>query len=623
MNYGGKHIAIVLSFIVSSTLLLGKLAQLQIFDDSYKRIAERTILDKQVKFPSRGNIYDRNKKLLTYNKPIYDLECIYKNIDTSMDTSFFCELLEIDIQTFEEKIEPNWSSYLYHKSIPFTFLSKIDPKVFLKFQEQLFRFPGFYPVVRNIRAYPHESAAHLLGYLGEVDVNQINEEDSEYARGDFIGKSGLEKNYESILKGKKGVKFLIRDNVGREVSSFNSGSMDSLSQAGIDLYSTLDLDLQQYCEELMNLKRGSIVALEPKTGEVLAMVSAPDYDPNLLNLDKNRGKAYRELRLDKIQKPLLNRAISARYPPGSIFKPILSLISLQEDVISRYNTVSCNGYYEYRTFKFGCHRHGSPCSMKCALINSCNSYFFELVRKLIEKEGYQNPKAGLNILKSHLADFGLGESLGVDLSSEKSGFIPSPEYYDNLYSEPGVNWRSTYIMSIGIGQGELDLTTIQMANLAAIIANRGSYITPHLIKGCSDSTLQLPPTYTLPKRVRIDPEHFEPVIDGMRQSILYGTGHRANTAGISICGKTGTSQNPHGDDHSVFFAFAPKDDPQIAVAVYVENAGFGGDIAAPIAGLVLEKYIKKEIKRPILHQQMKDTDLISKDMPKIEKDEDI
>lgn len=620
MNYNNKHIAIVACFFISSSILLGKLAQLQIFDDSYKRIAERTILDKETKYPSRGNIYDRNEKLLTYNKPIYDLECVYKNIDSDMDTTFFCELLDIDRKTFITNIEKDWSSHRYHKSIPFVFLSKINPQNFSRFQEQLFRFPGFYPVLRNIRAYPHENAAHLLGYLGEVDLNQISKEDSDYQRGDFIGKSGLEKKYESVLKGQKGVEFLIRDNVGREVSSFNKGSMDSLSKAGIDLQSTIDLDLQQYCEELMSSKRGSIVALEPSTGEILAMVSTPTYDPNLLNLDKNRGKAYLELRRDKIQKPLLDRSISARYPPGSIFKPILSLIALQEGVISRYKTVRCNGYYEYRTFRFGCHRHASPCNLKCALINSCNSYFFETVRKLIEKEGYQNPSAGLNILTGHLKDFGLGNELGVDLTSEKTGFIPSPAYYNNLYSEPGVNWRSTYIMSIGIGQGELDLTTLQMSNLAAIIANRGFYITPHLIKGFSDSSIAMAPAYSIRKKVRVDSTHFEPVIDGMRQSILYGTGYRANTAGITICGKTGTSQNPHGDDHSVFFAFAPRENPTIAIAVYVENAGFGGDIAAPIAGLVMEKYIKGEVKRPILHQQMKDMDLISKDLPEEEKE---
>lgn len=596
--------------------------ELQLIDDSYKKIAERTVLDKQVRYPSRGNIYDRKKEILTYNKPIYDLECIYKNLDVDMDTTLFCELLEIDRATFLKKIEKNWRSKQFHKALPFTFLSKISPEKYSKFQEQLFRFPGFYPVIRNIRSYPHENAAHVLGYLSEADINLIAKEGSDYARGDYVGQSGLEKIYENELKGKKGVKFLMRDNVGREVSAFNDGKLDSMSQEGIDLYSTLDLDLQAYCEKLMTNKRGSIVALEPSTGEILSMVSSPGYNPNLLNLDEDRGKAFKQLMSDKIQKPLLDRSISAKYPPGSIFKPILSLIAFQEGVFSPWSKVSCNSYYEYRTFKFGCHHHTSADNVKQALLHSCNSYFFEMVRKLIEKEGYNNPDIGLNILRSHLDDFGLGRKLGVDIPNEKAGFVPDPKYYDDLYRNSGGKWKSTYIMSIGIGQGELDLTTLQMANLAAIIANRGYWIKPHLIKGFSQGS-KISDEYTAKRMVRINQEHFDPVIDGMRMAILYGTGHRANTAGITICGKTGTSQNPHGDDHSVFYAFAPKDDPKIALAIYVENAGFGGDIAAPIAGLVIEKYLKGEVRRPILDEQMTNIDLISKDLPEpLEKEED-
>lgn len=613
-----RRTPILITFVLSALLLIYKLVQLQLLDDSYKKIAERTVLDKQTQYPSRGNIYDRNGKILTYNKPIYDLESIYKNLDKSMDTTLFCELLEIDKQVFLVNIEKNWRSHRYNKSLPHTFLSKISPEKYSKLQEQLFRFPGFYPVTRNIRSYPHNNASHLLGYLGEADMNLIGKKGSNYQRGDFVGKSGLEKAYEPLLKGKKGVKFLMRDVVGREVSGFDEGRLDSVSREGIDLTSTIDLDLQQYCEELMSNKRGSIVALEPATGEVLAMVSAPGYDPNLLNLDEDRGKAFKSLISDKIQKPLLDRSTSAKYPPGSIFKPILSLIALQEGVFSPYKTVQCNGYYEYRTFKFGCHRHSTPENVKQAIMHSCNSYFFEMVRKLIEKEGYNKPEIGLNILRSHLSDFGLGRKTGIDLPNENKGFLPSPEYYDNLYRNAGAKWKSTYIMSIGIGQGELDLTTLQMANLAAIIANKGYWVTPHLIKGFSDPKFSLSDEFTTKRLVRIDQEHFDPVIEGMRWAILYGTGHRANTAGIRICGKTGTSQNPHGDDHSVFYAFAPQDDPQIALAVYVENAGFGGDIAAPIAGLVIEKYIKGESRRPLLEKQMISMDLISKDLPKPE-----
>ena len=609
-----RQTPIIITFLLSAAVLVYKLVELQLIDDSYKKIAERTVLDKQVRYPSRGNIYDRNNEILTYNKPIYDLECIYKNLDTKMDTTLFCELLEIDQATFKKNIEKNWKSKRFHKSLPFTFLSKISPEKYSKFQEQLFRFPGFYPVIRNIRAYPHQHAPHVLGYLSEADMNLIAKEGSDYARGDYVGQSGLEKVYENELKGKKGVKFLMRDNVGREVSSFNEGKLDSVSQEGIDLLSTLDLDLQAYCEKLMTNKRGSIVALEPSTGEILTMVSSPGYDPNLLNLDEDRGKAFKSLMADRIQKPLLDRSISAKYPPGSIFKPILSLIAFQEGVFSPWTRVSCNSYYEYRTFKFGCHHHTNADNVKQAIMHSCNSYFFEMVRKLIEKEGYNNPEIGLNIMRSHLQDFGLGRKLGVDLPNEKAGYVPGPKHYDDLYRNAGGKWKSTYIMSIGIGQGELDLTTLQMANLAAIIANRGYWIKPHLVKGFAQGST-ISDEFTAKRLVRIDAEHFNPVIDGMRMAILYGTGYRANTAGITICGKTGTSQNPHGDDHSVFYAFAPKDDPKIALAVYVENAGFGGDIAAPIAGLVIEKYLKGEVKRPLLEEQMVNIDLISKDLP--------
>ena len=619
MNFDSRQIPILITFLLSSFLLLYKLVDLQLLNSTYKQLAEKTVLDKRIEYPSRGNIVDRNGDLLTYNKPIYDLEMIYKNIDWEMDTTLFCELLEIDKTTFEKNININWKDKRYHKSLPTTFLSKISPEKYSKFQEQLFRFPGFYPVTKNIRAYPHSSAPHVLGYLGEADLYLINKKDSEYSRGDYIGKSGLEKQYEKQLRGAKGVKFLMRDNVGREVSSFNDGKLDSLSREGTDLISTLDLELQKYCEDLMANKRGSIVAIEPATGEILSMVSSPNYDPNQLNLDEDRGKAFKKLMSDKIQKPLLDRSISAKYPPGSIFKPVLSLISLQEGVFRPNQSVSCYGHYEYRTFKFGCHQHTPANNVKSAIMHSCNSYFFEMVRKLIEKEGYSSPELGLNILRSHLHDFGLGRPLGIDISNENAGFVPTPEYYDNLYRNSGANWKSTYIMSIGIGQGELDLTTVQMANLAAIIANRGYYITPHLIKGYTNNKLTISDEYTAKRLVRIDQEHFDPVIEGMRWAILYGTGYRANTAGISICGKTGTSQNPHGDDHSVFYAFAPKDDPKIALAVYVENAGFGGDIAAPIAGLVIEKYINGETKRPRLEEAMRAKDLISKDLPPEEK----
>jgi len=604
-----RQVPILVAFIIGSLILSYKLVHLQILDDKYKKLAEKTILDKQTIYPSRGLIYDRNGKLLTYNKPIYDIEAIYRNVDQNMDTSLFCSLLGIDNETFNENLNKNWNDRRYHKSLPYTFLSKVDQQKFSRFQEQLFRFPGFYPVIRNIRAYPHKSASHILGYLNEVGSEELKKENTPYSSGDYVGIKGIEKQYEDQLRGDKGVKFLLRDNVGREVSSFDEGNLDSLARQGTDIYTSIDLDLQEYSESLMTNKRGSIVVLDPKNGEILTMLSAPFYDPNLLNLDVNRSQAFIDLTADSEQKPLLDRSLSARYPPGSIFKPILSLIALQEEVVASNQTVTCNGEYNYRTFSYGCHDHPTPYNVQIALEHSCNSYFFSMVRKLIEKEGFNNPEAGLNILRSHLYDFGLGSPLGVDLNNEVGGFVPSPEYYNGLYKKQRVDWKSTYIMSIGIGQGELQLTTLQMANLAAIIGNRGYYFIPHLITRFNNGD-KIDDRYTTPFKVNIDDEHFDPVIDGMKRVISSGTGYQSRIPGIEVCGKTGTSQNPQGKDHSVFFAFAPKDDPQIAIAVYIENAGFGGDIAAPIAGLIIEKYLKGEITRPQLEERIKNMNLI-------------
>lgn len=612
-DLNSRQAPIVITFILGALVLTYKLSQIQLFDDTYKELAERTILDKQTIYPSRGIIYDRNKKLLTYNKPIYDLEAVYRNVDVNkMDTSLFSSLLDIDNTTFNNNLNKNWRDKRFHKSLPFTFISKINPEKFSRFQEHLFRFPGFYPLTRNIRAYPHTNAPHILGYLKEVNQATIDAENSPYGLGDYIGATGLESQYENVLRGKKGVKFLLRDNVGREVSSFAGGEHDSLAVEGSDMYTSLDLDLQAFCESLMDNKRGSIVAIEPSTGEILTMVSAPTFDPNMLNLDEDRGSAFRVLTDNKEQKPLFDRSTSAGYPPGSIFKPILALIAFQEGVMSPFNSVNCYGSYKYRTFEFGCHAHPPSVSITGGLMYSCNSYFFTMVRKLIEIEGFNNPKAGLDILRHHLYDFGLGNRLGLDLSHENSGSVPTPSDYDYLYRNSGGKWRSTYIMSIGIGQGELELTTLQMANLAAILANRGYYYTPHLVTGFSDPELSLNPEYFIKHEVRIDKEHFKPVIDGLYKTITSGTGYKAAVSGIQICGKTGTSENPHGDDHSVFFAFAPKDNPKIALAVYVENAGFGGDIAAPIASLVIEKYLKGEVKRPNMEERIKNINLIDK-----------
>lgn len=590
----GRSRQIIILFIIASFVLIAKAAQIQLFDDKYEKLAQRNTLDQRTIYASRGIIYDRNNEVLVYNKPVYDIDVIYSQVDKNMDTTLFCDLLEIDKEVFRKNINKNWSSQKYHKSIPFTFLSKIKPEVFAKFQEHIYRFPGFLTNVRSIRSYPHQNAAHLLGYLGEVDQITLNKTQGLYVGGDYIGKSGLEKRYEEVLRGEKGVRHVITDNLGRVVESFNKGELDQNAKPGTNIITSIDFDLQKYGELLMQGKKGSIVAIEPTTGEILCSISGPNYDPNVLNLDEDRSKSFDALR-DDVNKTLLDRTVSAKYPPGSIFKPVLSLIAYQEGITKPYSGVSCPGYYEYNTFKYNCHDHPYPSNVSIALTHSCNSYFFDMIRKTLEVNGYKKPGEGLSMLNQYLYKFGLGRSLGIDNSIESSGFIPTANFYDKMYSTEVNGWKSTYVMSIGIGQGELELTTVQMANLAVIIGNRGKFITPHLVKNYSNANLEIDPKYKQINDVGIDEEHFIPVIKGMENVISWGTGTKARVPGIRVAGKTGTSQNPHGEDHSVFFAFAPVDNPQIAIAVYIENAGFGSDFAAPIAGLMMEKYLKKEI----------------------------
>lgn len=611
-----RYRMIQLIFVVGALMLTIKAAQLQLFDDSYKSRVKEATLRKIELLPARGLIYDRNEKLLVYNEPVYELEVIYNELSERMDTVLFCDLLDITKEEFIKKIEKNWRSPRYSKALPFLFMTRIDQLIYARFEEHLFKFPGFYPKVRSVRSSPHKVAAHVLGYISEVNQQTINDSLDLYGPGDYIGNNGIEGNYEYELRGSKGIKYVLRDNKGKIVEAYGEGVMDSSAVAGHDLISSIDFDLQAYGEQLMKNKRGAIVAIEPSSGEILSMISAPFYEPNELSIKADRSEAFKRLLNDSINKPLLNRAILARYPPGSIFKPVMGLIALELGVTYPKRTIYCGGSYvyktKYNTFYYGCHEHSTPYNIEIGLQHSCNSYFFQLSRDVIEKYGFSNPGRGLDTLVSYLYDFGLGQRLGIGLANENLGFIPDSEYYDWLYRNQQAAWRSTYIMSIGIGQGELELTTIQMANLAAILANRGFYYTPHLVREFRPS-LPLDPAFTDKKQMRIDPMHFQPVIEGMERVITRGTARSAYVPGLSICGKTGTSQNPHGDDHSVFFAFAPKENPKIAIAVYVENAGYGGDIAAPLAGLMIEKYINKEISpgRLWLEERMLNKDLIN------------
>ncbi|MEL6986703.1 MAG: penicillin-binding transpeptidase domain-containing protein, partial [Bacteroidota bacterium] len=567
-----KVFSIQAFMIIAGCLLLFKAAHLQLFDSNIKRKARATTMDKKTLYPSRGLIYDRNDKLLVYNNPIYDLMAIYNKVDQDMDVDEFCDLLEISKTDFDKFLNKDWGDIKYSKSSPFIFMNKIPASIYTKFQEHLHEFPGFYPVIRNVRGYPHESAAQALGYISEVNQKQIENSDKVYQTGDYIGTTGLEKMYEATLRGKKGISYMLKDNLGREVAAYNDGNLESFSaESGGDLIATIDLDLQKYGESLMANKIGGLVAIEPSTGEILSLISMPDYDPNDLVVGRKRGEAFNSIQKDTLN-PFFNRSLQAQYPPGSIFKPILSLIGLQEGVIVPYQSYTCKGAYYYNGFSYGCHAGPMTVNLKSAIKHSCNSYYFQTFRDVVEKFGFNNPKEGLDLLDGYLYDFGLGKSFDTDMANAK-GNVPTPADYDKMYSN---RWRSTYIMSMGIGQGELLLTTLQMANLAAILGNRGYFYNPHLVREVRSGNEIISNPKKIKNIVPIEKQHFELVIDGMRLAVTEGTAKTANVPGVEVCGKTGTSQNPHGEDHSVFYAFAPKDNPKIAIAVYIENAGWGG-----------------------------------------------
>lgn len=596
--------------IIAAAVLLVNVAGIQLFSPTYHEKAEATTLDKKILYPSRGLIYDRQQRLMVYNNPIYDIKVNYNQVEPGMDTARFCALLEIEKTEFITRMEKDWSSPQFSKSVGYIFMQNVSPLVFTRFQEYLYEFPGFYFELRNVRGYKEPHAAHLLGYISEVDKATVAGMGGVYSQGDYIGVSGIEQVYESYLRGEKGVAYVFKDNLGRVVGEVSEGKLDSSAVSGKDIILSIDLDLQKYGEMLMAGMKGSIVAIEPGTGEILTMVSAPNFDPSLLTIHKGRSEAFNHLLQDTL-KPLFDRSVMAAYPPGSIFKPVLALVALQEGVLTPNRTIYCNGGYNYKYFKYGCHNHPTAYNVPMALQHSCNAYFFQVFRDVVESEGFSQAEIGLTKLNSYLNEFSLGKQLHVDLPNEKAGFLPGINYYDNLY-EKG-QWRSTYIMSLGIGQGELQLTTLQMANMAAIIGNRGVYFTPHLIKEFKDPNTPVPVEFLQPNKVSIDDKHFTPVIDGMEKAVRMGTATSAYIPGISVCGKTGTSQNPHGKDHSVFYAFAPKENPKIAIAVYVENAGWGGSVAAPIASLMIEKYLNGEISqgRKWLEQRMLDMDLVA------------
>ncbi|MBL7776640.1 MAG: penicillin-binding protein 2 [Saprospiraceae bacterium] len=590
---------IQLVFLACALILLVKAAQIQLFDDTLRQRADATAIEKLTDYPPRGLVFDRNRELIVNNNAMYDLMVTYNQIDPGMDTAKLCRLLNISRDEFHANLKKDWRSGKFSRSVPFVFLKKLSTITYARLQECLYQFPGFFVQVRNIRGYPYPVGAHVLGYINEVDPRDIENGEGAYVSGDYIGAGGLESEYEKRLRGDKGYQFLLKDNLGRIVGNYQEGELDIQPRGGDDLVSSIDIRLQQYGEQLMAHKTGSIVAIEPKTGEILAMVSAPTYDPNDLTMTKDRGPVFSQLLTDPL-KPFFDRTVMAKYPPGSIFKTVVTLVGLQEGTLNPNSGQGCNGGYFYAGRLYKCHGHSHVGNVVDALAYSCNTFYFSEFRDIIDKFGFSQSGKGLDMFVKYCHEFGLGRTLGVDYPNESSGNVPDSRYYDRIYPKKLGGWRSPTIMSVAIGQGELQLTTLQMANLAACIANRGHWYPPHLAKNflTGDS---IPRNLRTAQKVSIDRAYFEMVVEGMAQCVNRGTARSCAIPDIQVCGKTGTSQNPHGEDHSVFFAFAPKDDPQIAIAVYVENAGWGASYAAPIASLMIEKYLNDSIAASRLH----------------------
>ncbi len=610
-----RQFVFLLVFVLAGLLLAGRAFQLQVLSDSFRGRADAVAMSKVTHYPARGLIYDRNGKLLINNAPVYDLMVTYNQVKPGMDTTKFCQLLGITKEEFKLRLNKDFKrDKRFSRVKPFIFLDKISPVAFSLFQESIYEFPGFFAQVRNIRSYPVNHAAHMLGYIQEVTDADIKASEGTYVMGDYIGKSGIELAYEEELKGVKGVRFVLKDNLGRDVGSFQNGKRDTLPVSGLDLITTIDVELQAYAESLMVNKKGAVVAIEPKTGEILAFLSSPTYNPNLMVIDQNRGRNYAALAADKSQ-PLFNRAIMASYPPGSTFKASVGLIGMQMGAITAETGWPCGGYYvnggrDVRK----CRGHAHPSNISIALQWSCNSYFFRTFKQIVDHYGYYNSAQGLDTMAYYLHELGFGQKLGVDFPGEKPGRVPDSKYYNKMYPKDKGGWRSPTIISVGIGQGEIELTTIQMANIAAIIANRGYYYIPHFVKAFKQGDKTLPPREPFRKRIKvpIGSYYFPSVVDGMAAVIAHGTAGSSKIPDLPVAGKTGTVQNPHGEDHSTFIGFGPVDDPKIAIAVYVENAGGGGKFAAPISTLLMEKYLRGSISESRKHRekQMLEANLI-------------
>ncbi len=575
----GVTITIVVIYII-------RLFTLQIMSDDYKKNADSNAFQKKIEFPSRGVITDRNGKLLVYNQPSYDIMVVMNEESGRLDTTEFCNALNITKEYFIKRMadikdrskNPGYSRYTQQ-----LFMSQLSDREFSVFQEKMFRFPGFYIQKRSIRQYEYPYAAHILGDVAETSLADI-EKDDYYQPGDYIGKLGVERQYEKELRGTKGVQILLRDAHGRIQGSYQNGKFDTRPVPGKDLTLSIDLDLQALGERLMEGKVGSIVAIEPATGEVLCMVSSPTYDPRLM-IGRQRGKNHLALSRNRL-KPLLNRSIMGQYPPGSTFKTSQALTFLSEGIVTGGTMFPCPRGFNFRSLHVGCHGHAAPINLVPALGTSCNAYFcWGLYYMFNNRKRYKNTQSAMNVWRDYMVSMGFGYPLGIDLPGEKRGLIPNAEYYDKAYKK---SWNGLTVISISIGQGEVNLTPLQIANLGATIANRGYYIVPHVVKHIKGQKLDT--LYTRRHYTKANRAAYEMVVEGMRRAVTGGTCSSANRGDYAVCGKTGTAQNK-GQDHSIFMGFAPMESPKIAIAVYVENGGFGADMAVPIGSLMMEQFI--------------------------------
>ena len=575
----GIVVILLLIFII-------RLFFLQIMSDDYKKWADSNAFLKRALYPSRGVIYDRNGKLLVFNQPSYDVMVIMRDVQP-FDTIDFCRTAGITKENFYSRIANIKNKDLnpgYSSNIPQVFINQLSANEYGVLQEKLYKFPGFHVRNRALREYGCRNAANVLGYMSEVNKQDI-EKDVYYVPRDYVGRSGIENSYETILRGEKGFEVLLRDAHGRTKGRYAEGKYDIAPVSGKNITLSIDMDLQAYGERLMQNFQGAIVMIEPATGEILCLVTSPSYDPNLL-IGPQRSENYRTLNSDR-KSPLYDRSIKGYYPPGSTFKPAQALVFLQEGVITKEKTYSCYSGYPYLGGRPACHSHGSPLSLVSAIATSCNSYFCWGFHEMLDfRTRYKTIQEGLNSWRNLIVAQGFGYRLGIDLPDENFGFIPNSDVYDNSRNK---QWNSSSIISNAIGQGEISVTPLQICNLAATIANRGYYIVPHVVREIQDTPLE--ESYRNRKYTGIDNDYYEYIVEGMRTAVLWGTCRALALPGIEVCAKTGTCQNPHGRDNSACLAFAPMNNPKVAISVYVQNGGFGAILAVPVARLMLEKYL--------------------------------